>query len=422
MEKKITAPRLFALEHNYFSIGQKCILNDESAGLLNTLLDKLAKLQWNNETERWRFWVSVPRGTIEDFDYADLHERDEYETDEEYEKAWKEWFPNDEYWYEITVVAANGYAVIVVNNSIVLNVEPNTESWNKKDYADFLQFLIDEVDNIINLLKDGSYAEKIKTSIPIEYRMGIIKRNALWSISPKRMKHDLRDLTEQEIACFISNEEQDKSVIDRTWRIQDLTAQKYYDACAVCYRAARLEGLEGKTAKEQYGRYADDRDGGLTTIDDNSVAAFEKWFDLNDSEKWKIQNPSHMWEICQGSSYTRIHLYVNKDDAGYYLGLAGGVHCRTEEIVRMYNALRASGFPVRIFSHQLIAKAIRGMDYVGIVPCTDTPSQYWYGGFPLKEVISFINLTDEDFSEKMIEQITEQAEWLEMSTLTLIDG
>ena len=160
----------------------------------------------------------------------------------------------------------------------------------------------------------------------------------------------------------------------------------------------------------------------MTTIDDNSVDAFKKWFDLSDSEKWKIQNPSHMWEICQGSSHTRIHLCVYKDDGGYYLCLAGGVHCKTEEIVRMYNALRASGFPVRIFSHQLIAKAISGMDYIGIVPCTDTPSQYWYGGFPLKEVISFINLTDEDFSEKMIEQITEQAEWLEISTLTLIDG
>lgn len=68
MEKKITAPRMFALEHNYLSIGQKCILNDESVGLLNTLLEKLTKLQWNNETERWRFWVSASRGTIEDFD------------------------------------------------------------------------------------------------------------------------------------------------------------------------------------------------------------------------------------------------------------------------------------------------------------------------------------------------------------------
>lgn len=165
MDKKITAPRLTALEFNHLSIGQKCTLNNESASLPEALLEKLATIQWKDETERWQFWVAVPRGTIEDFDYAELHEREEYETDEEYEKAWKEWFPNDEYWYEITIAAANGYAVIVLNNSIVLNIEPNIEKSMGRDYADFLQFLNDEVDSIIEMLQNGSYAEHINSKL-----------------------------------------------------------------------------------------------------------------------------------------------------------------------------------------------------------------------------------------------------------------
>lgn len=419
MEKKITAPQMFALEHNYLSIGQKCILNDESAGLLKTLLDKLANLQWNNETERWRFWVSASRGTIEDFDYADLHERDEYETDEEYEKAWKEWFPNDEYWYEITIAAANGYAVIVLNNSIVLNVEPSAEKSMGRDYADFLQFLNDEVDSIIEMLQNGSYAEHIKSSIPMQYRMGTIKRADLWEISPRYISYELDDLEEYEISDFVNSEEQAKAVTDKIWRMCNMTAKLYYDACSVCYKSARFEDLDGKTSKEQYCKYADDRDGGLTTINDESVDAFDAWYNLSYSEKWKIQNSSHQWEIAMGSTHTRIHLVVNKDEQGYYLYLSGGVHCRTAEVVRMYNALLSEGFPVLLYNRQKIAKALQGIDYVGIVPCTDSPSQYWYGGFPQGDVISFITLSDEVFTEDEILQITKKATWIEMPSLTL---
>lgn len=62
MEKKITAPKMVALEYRNLSMGQRCTLNKESTVLLNTLLERLSKFQWNGETERWKFWVSVPRG------------------------------------------------------------------------------------------------------------------------------------------------------------------------------------------------------------------------------------------------------------------------------------------------------------------------------------------------------------------------
>jgi len=60
-----------------------------------------------------------------------------------------------------------------------------------------------------------------------------------------------------------------------------------------------------------------------------------------------------------------------------------------------------------------------GLDDVGIVPISDTPSQYWYGGFPQSDVISFINLSDEIFTEDEIRQKVEKATWLDLPLLTL---
>ncbi|WP_290234970.1 hypothetical protein [Bacteroides acidifaciens] len=422
MEKKITAPKMVALEYRNLSIGQKCTLNNESAALLNTLIEKLSKFQWNGETERWKFWVSVLRGDIEDFDYADLHERDEYETDEEFEKAWKEWFPKEEYWYEITIAADNGYAVIVINNSIVLNVEPNTKSLMERDYAEFLQFLIDEVDSITAHVEEGTYYEYIKNGIPAEYRMGTISRDILWNICQRYISLNVKDLEQGEIDFFVESGEQKDATADKVGRMTDMTAQKYYNACAVCYEAAEFEGAEGKTAKEQYIRFADNRDGGLSTIDDESVDAFNTWYGLSYSEKWEIENASHQWEISVGSTHTRIHLCVEKDEQGYYLSLSGGLHCRTAEVVRMYNSLIRNGYPVRLYGHQKIADALMGLDDVGIVPISDTPSQYWYGGFPQSDVISFINLSEEVFTEDEIKQIIEKATWLDMPLLTIKAG
>lgn len=116
---------MVALEYRNLSMGQRCTLNKESTVLLNTLLERLSKFQWNGETERWKFWVSVLRGDIEDFGYADLHERDEYETDEEFEKAWKEWFPKEEYFCEHLTHFSVKHFIFVIKNENIFNFVKN---------------------------------------------------------------------------------------------------------------------------------------------------------------------------------------------------------------------------------------------------------------------------------------------------------
>ena len=153
----------------------------------------------------------------------------------------------------------------------------------------------------------------------------LFRSDILWNICQRYISLNVKDLEQGEIDFFVESGEQKDATADKVGRMTDMTAQKYYNACAVCYEAAKFEGAEGKTAKEQYIRFADNRDGGLSTIDDESVDAFNAWYGLGYSEKWEIENASHQWEISVGSTHTRIHLCVEKDEHGYYLSLSGEI-------------------------------------------------------------------------------------------------
>ena len=98
--------------------------------------------------------------------------------------------------------------------------------------------------------------------------------------------------------------------------------------------------------------------------------------------------------------------------------LAGGVHCRSIEVVRMYNAMREKDIPVVLNGHKQILNMLQGTDEVGIVPCSDNPSQYWYGGLPKSGVISFFNI-DDDFTEEQTAQIIQKATWFNIQIPTL---
>lgn len=155
--KKFTAPQMCYLERDRnLGFGNNCSITPESAQQLDILLGLLSKIKPTKSEDTWQFWVKVPRGGIEDFgDYEELHEYGEYSSYDEFEKDWQEWFPKEVYWYEITVVSRNGYILIIANNAAVMSIEPNNKSVDCRDLVDFLQFLTDEVDAIIDGLKAG---------------------------------------------------------------------------------------------------------------------------------------------------------------------------------------------------------------------------------------------------------------------------
>ena len=281
MSNNFTAPKMHALENNqYLSGGQHCTLNKESDELLNALLVKLSALQYCGNNERWKFWVSVQRGEIEDFgDYDELHEDGDYNTYEEFERSWKEWFPKEEYWYQITVATHGGYSVVGINNSIIINISPNEKTAWGRDYSEFLKFLITEVDKMLMMIKEGTYEKHINTVLPYQYRKGIIPRKRLWEICSSAIKQDCGTLSKQEIEKFVAHSqnadgnEGGKSI----GRLKKMTARLYYEICESCYTAAKFKDIKGLSARAMYDKYADNRNGGLTTIDESSADAFDAW-------------------------------------------------------------------------------------------------------------------------------------------------
>lgn len=163
-----------------------------------------------------------------------------------------------------------------------------------------------------------------------------------------------------------------------------------------------LQGTDVMSPLELYRRYADDRNGGLITVEPDSSDAFDSWFNLSHDEKRKIENPSHQWEAIQGSSRTRVHLSVLKDDRGHYLILSCNEFCCPEYAVRFYNALKEHDIPVEILNRKRIAQYLSGKGKIGIVPCFEIPTDYFYGGFRDESVGEFINLPNKD-NNKLVE-------------------
>lgn len=414
MKNKIYAPIISNIERiQRLRFGEYCQVTKETYECIISLLQRLNCLEAYRDNEQWRFWINAPRGPIEAFgNYEELHEEGEYEAYEDFVQAWKERFPNELSWYEITISYYKGFFSLIINNSVVISLSPKKNSpWNEWDNVDFISYLIEQVDKIITEVKNNTYNQWLASALPYRYRMGVIIRKKLWKINKSYKEWSLQGLTEQEISEYIAYSNHETLCGAIKSRYKEMTTQKYFDICAICYVAAKLEGSEQMTPEQMYLRFADDRDGGLRTIDYNSPQEFDRWYALSMDEKWKIENPSHLWEFRAGSSYTRIHLFVKKDVDGYYLSLSGGTEPCTDELVRMYCALKRNNVPVRFRDRELIAKKIIGEDYVGIVPCTDSAWQYSYGVFPNEEVISFLSFDLDTVPKKSERAIIDNTEW-----------
>ena len=164
--EKMTAPLMAYYEEHSLGFGQDCDLNEESKVLLSQLLSKVQKIKsFDKNNERWKFWVSVPRGTFED--YAELRDSADYKTHKAFVQSWKDWFPKEVYWYEVIIVSANGCVLILINNSTVLSISPQYQAeWDKRDFSDLLVFLSDEVEKIISGLSAGTYNEYLNSALP----------------------------------------------------------------------------------------------------------------------------------------------------------------------------------------------------------------------------------------------------------------
>lgn len=304
--------------------------------------------------------------------------------------------------YRLTTLKYNDYYTVFLNGTTVIQESPDNQGW-EHDISEYLEWLIEKTQEVITLLKKGEYMVWLNENLPYKYRLGSVSMKDYWALYPEEKADHYENISQDECEEF-ARYMQSEGVLEA--RIKDMTVNTYLDFCKTGYIANNLKGSTEASAFELYKRYADDRDGGLLTIDPDSAAAFNEWYALSHEEKWKLENPTHMWEAIKGSSRTRVHLSVQRDEKGYYLYVSANEYCCPEYGVRLYNALKRENVPITFYNGGTISKYLNGEGKVGIVPCFDSPSDYFYGGFADKDVGEFINLPDEKYND-----LIHKAQW-----------
>ncbi|MBP5230314.1 MAG: hypothetical protein ILO68_01160 [Clostridia bacterium] len=406
------APQVRAFR--FFYRREEYNLDPKSREMLDRLYALLSEIEPCGSDERRSVWIRVERGTLEDYgDFDEMLEEGEVESREEFERNWRLDYPDEYDYYELTTLRYQEWRSVFLNGVPVIQINPEKEGWGH-DISNFLEWLISEVGTVLDLLRKGEYNSRIRQILPYKYRTGVISAKEYWKLYPDAEASHFERISREECAEFAKTLAEDKTDGEGKplGRIREMTVNKYLEISKLGYDANKLEGYETMTPLEMYRRYADGRDGGLLGVDPDSPKAFDDWFDIPD--KWVIENPSHLWEAVQGSSRTNLHLFVRKDEGGYYLTLSQNEYCCPEEAVRFYVALRKRGIPVSIYGGKTIEKYLSGGGKIGIVPCFNMPWDYYYGGFDDKDVGTFIHLPDEPCGE-LIRRIT----WEEIPTVRL---
>lgn len=376
-------------------------VDEQSKVLMDELYSLIDKMEPCGDDDRHVFWVCEERGTIEDYgNYEELLADGIVETKEQFEDCWHEEYPNEVSWYLVTTLQYKEYRTIGLNSTAVVQIEPDGNGW-EYDISDFLQWLIGKVKEILLKVKNHTYFQWVNSELPYRYRKGSILTEQFWAIFPEEEQKHFEIISKDE--C-IELERNIQNIVPDANRVKHMTVSYYLSLCRIGYEANKLKGTDTMSDLELYQRYADDRDGGLLTIDAESPTAFDEWYGLSHDEKWKLENPTHIWEAIKGGSRTRVHFSVRKDEQGYFFMIYSNEFCCPEYAVRFYNAIRKHNLPVFLMDGEKISRYLNGKGKIGIVPCYDDPTDYFYGGFSDKEVGEFFHLPESN-TEVFIPQV-----------------
>ena len=408
---------------------------------LFSALTDLAPLENNEEVKT--IWLQIPRGSIDDYDsYEDLVEYGEVKTKEEYVARWLEDYPSEVKWYRLVIVESinkkgiPSFRAVSLDNKTIISAildrddEPSPK-YSEEAAVSLCNLIVNAVSVSLNKLKKGIYNKEVNEQLPYWFRTGVIKRSVLWEKDPEWKKDSLDGLSSETVSAFRQLLESGMNNSQRIGRIKSFTANDFFRACAIGYKALKYD-CDDLSPSELYLRYADGRDEGLTGtgyglnegpgIDFDDPAAWDQWYFSN-------RGGGHPWEVIRGGNSTHVDLFVRHDKAdldwklrsgqtseedyekqientGYYYVVCG--KHRPLEAVTFYVMLSAAGLPVVLDDADEILARFKGNDYIGIVPHHVIP-KYCEEMFPAKygHVIDFMHIYDED-----LETIGDSIEWL----------
>ena len=357
----------------------------------------------------------------------------EVESREEYESLWKSTYPEENCWYEVVIVEGRDYRGVSIGHNTIISAlmdeEPTEQDWKLGDISNqLITLMMDPIRDSLEKLQNGMYNEWVSSSLPYQFRTGMIKRSVLWQYEPGIKNNYLDGLSPETIKKF-----KELIKVPTAGHIKSFTANDFFKACEIGYRAIGKD-CSNCSLSELYLRYSDGRNEGLTGkghndgpgIDFDSPQAWDEWY-------FGHRGGGHPWEVVPGGNSTHMDLFVCHDrndldwrhragqisdedyenrmkDAGYYYEISG--KHRPFESVSFYVALSLAGLPVVLNDADEIMARIDGTDFVGIVPHHTIP-KYCEGMFPGK-VIDFMHVYDEDMVK-----YGDEIEWLPEKTAEL---
>ena len=410
------------------------------------LFDAVSDLKPCKENdEAKQIWITVPRGSIEDFgNFEEMKSYGEVKTRRQFEKRWKEEYPDEVKWYKVVIAMTDDErfayrAVSVDGNSVVSASLRDGLSDQKELYSEqyaliLLPLLTEAIKKSMEMLRAGKYNDFVENNLPYQHRTGVISRKNLWTVYPENKVNIFENLSD-EVYCKLQKymDDNDKYKIGR---IKSFTANDFFKACELGYRACEKAGFEynckDMSPVDLYHHFADGRDEGLTGkghgLHEGSGIKFD------DSKAWdewyfdRSRGGGHPWEVCRGGNSTHVDLFVRHDEhgleydyqcdkisdevyekyktgAGYYFTVGGLAWNRSVEAVNFFVAIRDAGMPITLSSGDAILRRFKGEDNVGIVPWR-LPTRYCEELFPDEYgvMLDFIHVFE--YYEKMKGYIT----------------
>lgn len=401
------------VDHSYTYDEKTYRLLDEIFELLIKKIKPTGKS--TDKRKIWTLWFKTERGPIEAFgDFEEMKSYGEVETYEEFENLWKMLYPDEEDWYCFDALydeEINYRAIFMKNRQIIEYADEIEATAYPYNISEFTEWLLESLKECIDMLEKGTYNEYVRNNLPAKLRTGTILLKDYWDIIPEYRYAHQKEISNEEIEEYLENikeqvENPDKKFTDK---IPEMTANKFFEYCALGYKANNYDGCDLPPEK-QYRRHADGRDGGLFDIDPDSPQAFRTWIEGN------TYYGCHPWEVCRGGNSTHIDLYVNDYDDGYTLTIAGSSSGRSTEAVKFYNALKKKGLPVYIVHAEEIAARLKEEEKIGIVPEGIIP-RYCESWFPDETIIDFMNLP---YDEEDGKRIADKAVWQPIKEVELL--
>ncbi len=379
---------------NWTSWGNREIksLAPESQELFDAIFIKLQRIETSRVNNYCELWLPAKRGTVADLDEDALEDFCEQygEADSRgLEEAFISEFPEDVYWFKLESAYDLNFRHLRLGGFTITLVDGEDDEYPHQ-CTEILEWVNAALTDTMTQIADGSYYRRMERELPLPLRYGTVSRRDYWACCPDNKLNNLKDLTQDEIDRFISVVEEESTTGLPIERIQNVTFNQYFRYASHAFHAIGLN-IKGKIPFEQFMRYGENFGGHiLQELEHDSYEDFLRYY------KGELRTGGHPWGLLRGTSRSRIMLWPEKDERGWYFCFGGNPNWSVYEIVKMYLALKKCGCPVCFPQSEQTVRYLREEDTIGIVPINRL-CVYCQSAFPGLEVKDFRHFhADED--------------------------